>query len=289
MTLPVHFATLHGGSQPLSLLDRQFAAVAELTTIPCLAGSNDGNTIVLTPFDNTPTLHRYIDLTPQFIFVAPANNSGPITLNVVGSAPVGETMLTTQSPGAGFPPAPTPMPLGPRPAFKAGGTQPLAAGDIVSGAVYVAVFVLALNSGMGAFAIAPYGDTLGLATQIPLSLWPNWQGWSPTVNSSNGPYGGVTVGGAAYLTFGHLVLFSISLTVTDKGSGGSFMQITLPSATGLPAETCVGSGRNIGTSVMGSVMVAVPENWATYANFDGSDPVAATGATTINMTGFYGV
>jgi len=129
MTLPVTFATLPAGNEPLSLFDTQFAAVAALGVIPCAAAGQ--NSIALTPTANTPTIAAYTDLAPSFSYAAAQTSSGTVTLNVSG--------------------------LGARNAYKWNGQQAMGAGDSIAGAVYRATFLTALNAGAGGFVV----DTVG--------------------------------------------------------------------------------------------------------------------------------
>lgn len=132
MGLPVTFATLAAGNQPLSLFDTQFLAVADLGYIPCSAGAGPNN-ITLTPFANTPTISSYPDLAPGFVFVAAATSTGAVSLNV--------------------------SLVGARNAYKWNGLQPAGANDIVSGAIYRAIPLAALNGGLGGFVVDAIGNS----------------------------------------------------------------------------------------------------------------------------------
>jgi hypothetical protein len=133
MALPITFATLPGGPQPLQDFDTQFAAVAALGSIPCVAAGV--NTLALTPFINTPTVSAYTDLAPSFIFVAPATSTGDVTINVNG--------------------------LGVKNALKANGFLFVGAGDLIAGAVYRAAYY----SGLPGFVVdAMSGPSLNNAT-----------------------------------------------------------------------------------------------------------------------------
>jgi hypothetical protein len=129
MALPVTFATLSGGNQPLSLLDTQFAAVAALGSIPCAAAGQ--NTIALTPFTNTPTVSSYPDLAPSFVFAAAQTSNGSVTINAAL--------------------------VGARNAYKWNGSVQCGANDIVAGNVYRATPLQALNSGSGGFVVDAIG------------------------------------------------------------------------------------------------------------------------------------
>jgi len=130
MALPVNFAALTGGNQPLSLLDTQFSAVAALGSIPCAAAGQ--NTISLTPFTNTPTVVSYTDLAPSFVFAAAQTSTGSVQINAAL--------------------------IGARNAYKWNGAQQCGGGDIVAGQVYRATPLQALNGGAGGFVV----DTVGL-------------------------------------------------------------------------------------------------------------------------------
>jgi hypothetical protein len=129
MALPVNFATLAAGNEPLSLFDTQFAAVAALGIIPCSAAGQ--NNLTLTPNANTPTISGYTDLAPSFSYTAAQTSNGTVTLNVAG--------------------------VGSRNAYKWNGQQSMAAGDSVAGSVYKATFLTALNSGAGGFVVDAIG------------------------------------------------------------------------------------------------------------------------------------
>ena len=129
MALPVTFATLSGGNEPLSLIDTQFAAVAALGAIPCAASGQ--NAIALTPNANTPTISSYPDLAPSFVFAAAQTSNGAVSINVNG--------------------------VGARNAYKWNGGQACAAGDIIAGQVYRATPLLALNGGAGGFVVDAIG------------------------------------------------------------------------------------------------------------------------------------
>ncbi len=129
MALPVIFATLTGGNQPLSLLDTQFDAVAALGGIPCAAAGQ--NTISLTPFSSTPTIAAYTDLAPSFLFAAAQTSNGSVTINV--------------------------NLVGARNAYKWNGQAALGANDLIAGSIYRATFLTALNGGAGGFAVDSVG------------------------------------------------------------------------------------------------------------------------------------
>ena len=134
MPLPVTFATLAGGNEPLSLIDTQFAAVAALGSIPCAAAG--ANSIALTPFSNTPTVSSYPDLAPSFVFAAALNSTGAVTASVSG--------------------------VGSRNVYKWNGLTQCGAGDIIAGLVYRLTPLQALNSGLGGFVC----DAIGVNNNV---------------------------------------------------------------------------------------------------------------------------
>lgn len=125
MGLPVTFATLPSGDQQLILLDTQFAAIGAIGVIPCSAAGQ--NSIALTPNANTPTISAYTDLAPSFSFSAAQTSNSAVTINVNS--------------------------LGARNAYKQNGQTQCGSGDLVSGMVYKATFLTALNSGAGGFVV----------------------------------------------------------------------------------------------------------------------------------------
>src|SRR5262252_4318177 len=134
MALPVNFAGLSAGNQPLSLIDTQSAALGALGGIPCAAAGT--NAIALTPNTNTPVVLSYTDLAPSFSFAAAATSTGAVTLNVAG--------------------------LGARNAYKWNGSTIVGNGDLISGFVYKATFLTALNGGAGGFVV----DTIGVNNNL---------------------------------------------------------------------------------------------------------------------------
>src|ERR1700719_4495880 len=134
MALPVAFATLTGGNQPLSLLDTQFAAVAALGSITCAAAGQ--NVILLTPFTNTPTVSSYPDLAPSFVFAAAQTSNGSVTINAAL--------------------------VGARNAYKWNGSVQCGNGDIIAGNVYRATPLQALNGGSGGFVV----DAIGVSNNL---------------------------------------------------------------------------------------------------------------------------
>lgn len=134
MSLPVTFATLQSGNQPLSLIDTQSAALGALGVIPCAAAGQ--NSITLTPNANTPTIASYTDLAPSFSYTAAQTSNGSVSISVAG--------------------------IGARQAYKWNGQQVMGTGDSVAGSVYKATFLTALNSGSGGFVV----DSIGVNNSV---------------------------------------------------------------------------------------------------------------------------
>ena len=130
MPLPIIFGAITTATDPLSLLDTNYNAVAALGSIPCTATGQ--NTIALAPGMNTPTISSYPDLAPSFVFAAAQTSNGAVTINVNG--------------------------VGARNAYKWNGAQQCSSGDIIAGFVYLATPLQALNSGAGGFVV----DTIGV-------------------------------------------------------------------------------------------------------------------------------
>lgn len=163
MALPVpSFAALAAGNQPLSLLDQQFTALAQGTTISCAATGQ--NTIILTPNPSTYVPSLYTDGAPRFVWVQPSTTAtGPITINVAG--------------------------LGPVTGYKQNGAIALGgvAGELVAGGVYTATYSSALTGGAGGFSV-------DLNAQGPTG--PSGAPGPPGPAGPAGPTAGLPVGGA---------------------------------------------------------------------------------------------
>lgn len=124
MTLPVpSFAALPGGTQPLSLLDQQFTAIAQSGCIECTASGN--NTIALTPITGQYSPTSNTDGAPVFVWTQQATNTGPVTINVAG--------------------------IGPFQAYKNYGQQPITTGDLAGGGLYSCAFLSSLAGGAGGY------------------------------------------------------------------------------------------------------------------------------------------
>jgi len=133
LALPVIFGAITAATDPLSLLDTNYNAVAALGSIPCTATGQ--NAITLVPGPNTPTISSYPDLAPSFVFAAAQTSNGAVTISA----------------GAGF-----------RNAYKWNGAVQCGSGDIVAGAVYRATPLQALNAGAGGFVV----DAIGFNNNI---------------------------------------------------------------------------------------------------------------------------
>jgi hypothetical protein len=133
--LPITFATLGAGNQPLSDFDTQFNALAVFTAIPCSASGT--NAIALTTLATAPVVSSYSNLAPSFIWFSAAASTGPVTINVNG--------------------------IGALPAYKYNGTQVCGAGDIANVAVYRAVWTGLINGGGGGAFIV---DALGVSNTL---------------------------------------------------------------------------------------------------------------------------
>ncbi len=122
MTLPVTFASLTGPN--LTMLDQNFAALGQLTPIPCAVTGTDA--LVLTPATNTPTVVAYVDLM-QFTCIIANDNTAGVTARI-GSLAVLTCYQDT--------------PAGP---------VALDSGDLQAGNFLTLVYDSALNTGAGGF------------------------------------------------------------------------------------------------------------------------------------------
>ena len=216
MPLPVTFATLTQGNQPLSLLDTQFAALGALVHIPCTAVGQ--NAVTLTTAVNTPTITAYTNLSPVFMWVQAQTSSGAVTIALSG--------------------------LGAITAYRNNGQTAIGSGDLVAGSAYQAFYLSTLNSGNGgwvvdAFSTATSGGvllspfTISPATGdivIPANATKAWvQMWGATGGSGSSgganSSGGSGAGGyleklLTQLTPGNTLAF-VKGTAGTAGSGGS--------------------------------------------------------------------
>jgi hypothetical protein len=220
MALPVTFATLAAGNQPLSLFDTQFAAIAALGYIPCAASAGP-NAISLTPFASMPVVTSYPDLAPSFVFAAAATSTGGVTLNVSG--------------------------VGARNGYKWNGAQALGSGDIVSGGIYKATPLQALNGGSGGFVV----DSVG-------------------VNNNQSAVEFVIDGGGSAITTGNKGQVYIPYACTINAwqviadQVGSIAVDILRANLAVPVTSIVGGG-NKPTLTAQQLVVAAPSGWTSTA------------------------
>lgn len=128
MTLPVPaFAALPAGTQPLSLFDQQFGAIAQSGNIFCNATGS--NTLALAPVGNQFVPIAYTDGAPVYLWVQPGTNTGAVTISVASLS-------------AGL-------------AYKQNGQTALVAGDLVAGSLYAASSLSSLGGGAGGFVVNP--------------------------------------------------------------------------------------------------------------------------------------
>ena len=221
MALPITFATLAAGNQALSQFDTQFGAVAALGVIPCSAAGT--NAMTLTPNANTPIISGYTDLAPSFSYAAAATSTGTVTINVAG--------------------------VGSRNAYKWNGQQPMAAGDSVSGSVYKATFLTALNSGAGGFVV----DAIGVSN-----------------NQAVLPFD-ISGGGVAITTGqkGQIGPFPFAATITAwsvmADQTGSIAVDILRANNAVPITSMIGGGNKPTLSAAQSNLGVAPSGWTSTA------------------------
>lgn len=159
MPLPVTFATLTQGNQPLSLLDTQFAAIGTLVTIPCTATGQ--NSIVLTPLPNTPAFSNYTTLSPSFSFVQQQTTTGAVTIQISGLTPLS--------------------------AYGSNGGVALGSGDMTAGNTYQCVYNPTLNTGAGGFVVNTFSAVSTQGNWVPLLQGSTVAG-TPTYVQQGGSY-----------------------------------------------------------------------------------------------------
>lgn len=123
MSFPTIFANLAAGNQRASLLDEMFAILGGAAPIPCTATGT--NAITLTPNTNEYLPAAYANFQPV-IFAAAASSSGSVTIRLGALAFVKLFMPSGLQAGSG---------------------------DITSGALIIASFNSALDSGNGGFQV----------------------------------------------------------------------------------------------------------------------------------------
>jgi hypothetical protein len=148
MSYPTIFANLAAGNQPLALFDAMFNVVAQISSIPTTASGQ--NAITLTPIGSAPALAAYATYC-SFRFKAVATSNAAVT--------VGQTGLALL------------------PVYKRDGTTQAAAGDLVSGNLYLVIYDPALNTGAGGFwleiATLPIVTTAGGSSVSGLRIFSN--------------------------------------------------------------------------------------------------------------------
>ena len=124
MALPRTFANQTNPLMPW--LDENFAAIGASLYIRCTAANN--NAIVLTPVASQPSIQGYTSL-QGYSFLAIGDNSGAVTIQVVGLGVLSGFKSTASGPAA------------------------LGAGDLRTGNYYVAVYDPSLSAGTGGFIV----------------------------------------------------------------------------------------------------------------------------------------
>jgi hypothetical protein len=245
MSLPVQFATLAAGNQPLSLFDTEFAAIAALGLMPCAASAGPNN-IALTPFAGVaPAVTSYPDLGPSFVFAAAANSTGAVTLNVSG--------------------------VGARNGYKWNGSQALGSGDVVSGNIYKATPLLALNAGSGGFVVDAIGANNNIS-EIPFIIS---GGGSPI---GTGPKGFIPLPFAATITAWSLI----------GDQSGSISIDILRANNAVPTVSIVGGGTKPNLTAQQFIGPTPPAGWTSTAlaagDFIGFTVSSATTVTQVTLS-----
>lgn len=107
--------------------------------------------------------------------------------------------------------------------------------------------------------------------------------WTPTVSAASGTLTTTAVNSANFLKVGKLVFFSAQVTLTNHGTGGGALQITLPTTAGYLGTFAGRENALTGHQLQGSVFTA--SNLLTIFKYDGSSLIA-TGAQ-VRISGFY--
>ena len=251
MALPVTFATLSGGNQPLALLDTQFAAVASLGSIPCAAAGQ--NTIALTPFSGTPTVSSYPDLAPSFVFAAAQTSNGSVQINAAL--------------------------VGARNAYKWNGQQQCGSGDIVAGMVYRATPLQALNSGAGGFVldssgVGPAGtDAIGAFNEVDIEF---------IIDGGGVP---ITTGNKGWFRIPYSMTMSAWRLLADQ-PGSIVIDILRAASIALPTVSMVGAG-NKPTLASQQLLEAFVTGWTSTAfapgNWIAFNVVSASAVTKVTI------
>lgn len=248
--LPITFATLPSGNQPLSDFDTQFAAVAALGVVPCTASGT--NVIALTPNANTPTINAYANYL-RFSFVAAASSTGAVTINVNS--------------------------LGALNAYKWGGLAVCGNGDIQNGGTYQAIFNQALNSGAGGFVV----DTVGIGTQAPAG-GPGVPGFVHNAAVEfviSGGGSAITTGVKGYLYIPWALNIVAWRMIADQS--GSIAVDILRANLAVPSASIVGGGTKPNLTSQ-QIAASNPSGW-TATTFAASDFIGfnVTSATTVTQ------
>ncbi len=114
------------GQQLLTAMREHVVGSNRIT--PCSAAGT--NVITLTPNAGAPLIEKYVDY-EFYPFVAANDSTGSVTMTVV---PRKGTLATLK-------------------AYKTNGSAQAAAGDVLAGLLYIAVYVDSLDAGAGAFVL----------------------------------------------------------------------------------------------------------------------------------------
>ena len=238
------FGTLPAGNQPLSVFDTLTAEIAKCVLIPCTAAN--ANAIVLSGTANAPSILAYSDLV-SFNFVAAANSTGTVTIQFAALPALN--------------------------AYFADGVTQVAAGGVVSGQPYTAIFSQALNAGAGGFY-------LGQQVQKASGTQP-----TRTVLTSGSSATYTTPGGAKQLLIrmvgggGSGGTNSTSILAGNPGTASVFNAITanFGAAGSAGSGSTGGAGGAGGSAGAGSASFRIPGQ-------AGTNGVGLTSVASFNMT-----
>jgi hypothetical protein len=141
-------------------------------------------------------------------------------------------------------------------------------------------------TGSGTFARLAVGSNYGFlqadSAQSTGLLWNNsaWTSYTPTVTSGSGTITSYTsVGG--YTRIGKLCVFRFSVTITNAGTGGGAMYVTLP-FTAISSSSQMGSSRE--TAVVGYMGTAsIPSGVPTRCDVNKYDNGTLIGTNYVNV------